>query len=130
MMAINLDSAYHLCQLAHPLLKASGKGSIVFISSIAGVVSLCSKKRIIVNSTVWSNITMFLQRHVTVIKTLINLLREISQSGYEMLYRTPLRCIAEAHEVSSLVAFLCLPAASYIIGQLDSTAVLKFWALT
>lgn len=39
-MAINLDSAYHLCQLTHPLLKASGMGSIVFISSISGVVSL------------------------------------------------------------------------------------------
>lgn len=39
-MAINLDSAYHLCQLTHPLLKAYGMGSIVFISSIAGVVSL------------------------------------------------------------------------------------------
>ena len=39
-MAVNLDSAYHLCQLAYPLLKASGMGSIVFISSIAGVVSL------------------------------------------------------------------------------------------
>ncbi|XP_020229338.2 tropinone reductase homolog At5g06060 [Cajanus cajan] len=40
MMAVNLDSAYHLCQLAYPLLKASGMGSIVFISSIAGVVSV------------------------------------------------------------------------------------------
>ncbi|PON75621.1 Short-chain dehydrogenase/reductase [Parasponia andersonii] len=29
-----------MCQLAHPLLKASGAGSIVFISSVAGVVSL------------------------------------------------------------------------------------------
>ncbi|XP_022564993.1 tropinone reductase homolog At2g29300-like [Brassica napus] len=34
----NLESAYHLSQLSHPLLKASGSGSIVFISSIAGVV--------------------------------------------------------------------------------------------
>lgn len=39
-MGINLESAYHLCQLTHPLLKTSGMGSIVFISSIAGVVSL------------------------------------------------------------------------------------------
>ena len=39
-MSTNLESAYHLCQLAHPLLKASGAGSIVFVSSVAGVVSL------------------------------------------------------------------------------------------
>ncbi|XP_073100225.1 noroxomaritidine/norcraugsodine reductase-like isoform X2 [Elaeis guineensis] len=36
LMATNLESAFHLSQLAHPLLKASGAGSIVFISSIAG----------------------------------------------------------------------------------------------
>lgn len=41
-MTTNLESAYHMCQLAHPLLKASGIGSIVFISSVAGVVALNS----------------------------------------------------------------------------------------
>ncbi|KAL2336566.1 hypothetical protein Fmac_011012 [Flemingia macrophylla] len=35
-MGTNFESAYHLTQLAHPLLKESGNGSIVFISSIAG----------------------------------------------------------------------------------------------
>ncbi|CAH2049830.1 unnamed protein product [Thlaspi arvense] len=39
-MGTNFESAYHLCQLAHPLLRASGKGSVVFISSIAGLVGL------------------------------------------------------------------------------------------
>ena len=37
-MATNLESAFHLSQLAHPLLKASGSGSIVLISSVSGVV--------------------------------------------------------------------------------------------
>lgn len=41
-MTTNLDSAYHLCQLAYPLLKASGNGSIVFISSVASLTSVGS----------------------------------------------------------------------------------------
>lgn len=35
-----------------------------------------------------------------------------------MLLRTPLGRPGELNEVSSLVAFLCLPAASYITGQI------------
>lgn len=41
-MNTNFESVYHLCQLAHPLLKASGAGSIVLISSVAGVVAISS----------------------------------------------------------------------------------------
>lgn len=32
--------------------------------------------------------------------------------------RIPLRMIAEPEEISSVAAFLCLPAASYITGQI------------
>jgi len=39
-MGTNFESSFHLCQLAHPLLKASGYGSIVFISSISGLKAL------------------------------------------------------------------------------------------
>ncbi|KAG5557821.1 hypothetical protein RHGRI_007908 [Rhododendron griersonianum] len=42
LMATNFESAYHLCQLAYPLLKASGVGSIMFISSVAGLVHVGS----------------------------------------------------------------------------------------
>lgn len=34
--------------------------------------------------------------------------------------RTPLGRVGEPEEVSSVVAFLCLPAASYITGQIIS----------
>lgn len=40
MMSTNVESPYHLCQLAYPLLKASGNGSIVFVASIAGLKAL------------------------------------------------------------------------------------------
>lgn len=39
-MATNFESAYHLSQIAHRLLKASGAGSIVFISSVADLMHL------------------------------------------------------------------------------------------
>ncbi|KAK9998707.1 hypothetical protein SO802_018310 [Lithocarpus litseifolius] len=40
LISTNLESAYHMCQLAYPLLKASEAGSIVFVSSVAGVVAI------------------------------------------------------------------------------------------
>lgn len=42
LMATNFKSAFHMCQLAYPLLKASGAGSVVFTSSVSGFVSLKS----------------------------------------------------------------------------------------
>ncbi|KAJ0879859.1 putative oxidoreductase [Helianthus annuus] len=39
LIATNLESSYHMGQLAHPLLKTSGVGSIVFISSVVGLVN-------------------------------------------------------------------------------------------
>ncbi|KAH9661596.1 Tropinone reductase [Citrus sinensis] len=37
-MTTNFESAFHLCQLAHPLLKASGAASIILVSSGLGLV--------------------------------------------------------------------------------------------
>lgn len=39
-MVTNFESGYNLCQLAYPLLKASGNGSIVFNSSILSAVAI------------------------------------------------------------------------------------------
>ncbi|KAL9289821.1 hypothetical protein ACSQ67_024409 [Phaseolus vulgaris] len=43
-MGTNFESCFNLCQLAHPLLKASACGNIVFISSVAGLKAfpICS----------------------------------------------------------------------------------------
>ncbi|KAF3681514.1 Tropinone reductase 2 [Capsicum annuum] len=40
LMKTNFEASYHISQLAHPILKESGNGSIVFISSVAGIVAL------------------------------------------------------------------------------------------
>ncbi|CAJ2640867.1 tropinone reductase homolog At5g06060-like [Trifolium pratense] len=129
-MTINLDSSYHLCQLSHPLLKASGMGSIVFISSIAGVVSLGTGSVYAASKAAINQLTKNLACEwakdgirsncvvpATTNTPLVEHLLRNKQYVDEMLSRTPLGRIAEAQEISSLVAFLCLPAASYITGQ-------------
>ncbi|PIM99378.1 Reductase [Handroanthus impetiginosus] len=131
LMATNLESSYHLCQLAHPLLKASGNGSIVFISSIAGVVHIFSGSIYGATKGAMNQLTKNLacewaKDNIRVncvapgyIKTsLVKSLLENKDFVDRVVSRTPLKRFGEAQEVSSLVTFLCLPAASYITGQI------------
>lgn len=51
---------------------------------------------------------------------MINCLKVLGNEEYleEVYSRTPLRRLGDPTEVSSLVAFLCLPASSFITGQI------------
>ncbi|KAI7740658.1 hypothetical protein M8C21_002798 [Ambrosia artemisiifolia] len=128
--ATNLESCYHMCQLAHPLLKTSGVGSIVFISSVAGLVhvavgSIYSATKGALNQltknlacewakdSIRTNCVAPWFTKTSLIET------ELDNKEFldHVASRTPLKRLAEANEVSSLVAFLCLPAAAYITGQ-------------
>ncbi|KAL9332552.1 hypothetical protein ACSQ67_002162 [Phaseolus vulgaris] len=130
LMTVNLDSSFHLCQLAYPLLKASGKGSIVFISSVAGVVSLGTGAVYAASKAAINQLTKNLAcewakdniRSNCVVPwatrtSLVEHLLKDQKFVDEILSRTPIKRIAEPEEVSSLVTFLCLPGASYITGQ-------------
>ncbi|KAJ7947591.1 tropinone reductase [Quillaja saponaria] len=131
MMGTNLESAYHMCQLAHPLLKASGLGSIVFISSIASVVSIdvsgsiYSATKGAMNQLARNLACEWAKDNIRTnsiapgfIKTpLADPYLNDEKLSKDVASRTPIGRPGEAKEVSSLVAFLSLPAASYITGQ-------------
>ncbi|KAL9238745.1 hypothetical protein vseg_013127 [Gypsophila vaccaria] len=130
LMTTNFESVFHLSQLAYPLLKASDFGSVVFMSSVSGFVSLKSMSLQGATKGAISQLTRNLAcewakdniRSNAVapwyIKTSL-VEKVLSNKEYleEVYSRTPLRRLGEPSEVSSLVAFLCLPASAYITGQ-------------
>ncbi|KAM0953492.1 putative oxidoreductase [Dioscorea sansibarensis] len=131
MMAINFESALHLSQLAHPLLKASSSGNIVFLSSTATFivnqgVALYSASKGAINQVTkhlaceWAKDTIRVNGVApSVIKTPL-----VGTLGYDRdilmkeASRAPLGRLGEPEEVASVVTFLCLPAASYVTGQI------------
>ncbi|KAK4730589.1 hypothetical protein R3W88_023577 [Solanum pinnatisectum] len=131
-MGINFEASYHLSQLAHPFLKASKNGRVVFISSVAGFVSLplCSIYSAAKGATNQLTRSLACEWAVDnirvnavapwVIKTsLIEQDPETKKRINKLVSRTPIGGRpGEPKEVSAMVAFLCFPCASYITGQI------------
>ncbi|KAE8686321.1 Tropinone reductase [Hibiscus syriacus] len=126
------ESAYNISVLAHPLLKASSAGSIVFISSITSTMPTYFAPIYGANKGAMNQLTRCLAcewagdniRVNTVAPAVLKTpLAQPFFEGHEeqietTISRTPIGRLGERDEVSAMVAFLCLPAASYITGQL------------
>ncbi|KAL5720320.1 tropinone reductase I [Ranunculus cassubicifolius] len=133
LMSLNVEASYHFCQLAHPLLKASSNGNIVFISSIAGVNAFDVSSIYGATKGAINQITKNLACEWAKDNIRTNCIapgltrtpldeRALAKEAFldKFLDRVPLRRIGDPSDISSIVAFVCLPAASYITGQVIS----------
>lgn len=130
LMNTNLKATFNLCQLAYPLLRASGNGRVVNISSVAGLKHLRTGAIYGITKAAMIQLTRNLAGEWAADNILVNCiapwyiktpLAETVLKNPEFLKdvldRTPLKRIGSPEEVAAAAAFLCLPAASYITGQ-------------
>jgi len=126
----NLRSAFELSRLCYPLLKTSGQGSVVNISSVAGLTHLKTGAVYGMTKAAMNQMTKNLACEWAEVNIRVNAVapwytetplakQVLKDQDYldSVLDRTPLNRIGKPEEVAATVAFLCMPASSYITGQ-------------
>ncbi len=127
----NLVSAFAMCRLAHPHLAEHANAAIVNVSSVSGLTHVRTGSPYGMTKAALAQLTKNLAcewaddgiRVNAVAPWYIRTQRTegaLADPDYldDVLQRTPLARIGEPEEVAAAAAFLCLPAASYITGEI------------
>jgi Tropinone reductase 1 len=128
-MATNATSMHELSRMMHPWLKRSGRGSVVNIGSVAGVLSVGSSAAYAMTKAAVAHLARYLAVEWAKDGIRVNaiapgwvataLTEKIQQSGKAMRVieeRTPLGRMGRPEEIAAVAAFLAMEGASYLTG--------------
>lgn len=129
-MSTNLTTAFELSRELLPLLRVSGKASVINISSTAGQTHIRTGSIYGMTKAALIQLSRNLAGEWAAEGIRVNTIapwyirtplaeQVLKDPAYkaEVLNRTPMKRIGEPAEVARAVAFLAMPASSYITGQ-------------